>query len=414
MPIESYTGLPGHGKTSLMMERLMKEAAKENPRPLWAAGIDGLEPGLANVLADPRQWNAVREGEVCHCHDTENSAACDSHVIPNGSLIFIDEAWKWFGHLHNATRQGTPDHVLQLAEHRHRGIDFVWTYQMPAQIYPFARSLCATHYHTVRRFGSQVIDVFQWEELNEEVKSQAKRESAQRVTRALPKTVRGKYKSAEEHTIKTRIPLKVILLPVMLVAAAGLLYFAIGFLRPDAFASRMTGKGPNAAQAASGQSATRGAGGGGLPSGEPLSPFDYAKQHLPRFPSMPWTAPVYDSRQVIADPEVYCMASGAGIDALGRHAPASCSCVTEQGTRYAMAESECRTLAKNGPVYNPYGTRRNAPSMQAEFSPGPQPASASGPGGVGVGQDTFRAQQARYGQMRRAPIPADYEGSNIL
>src|SRR5690606_6192513 len=129
----------GHGKTSLMVEHLLKEAKAKDPRPLVAYGIDGLKPGLATVLKDPREWNAVREGETCHCHDTENSEACESHVIPNGALIFVDEAWKWFGHLHNATRQSVPPHVLALAEHRHRGIDFVWTMQSPIQIYPFAR-----------------------------------------------------------------------------------------------------------------------------------------------------------------------------------------------------------------------------------------------------------------------------------
>lgn len=41
-------------------------------------------------------------------------------------------------------------------------------------------------------------------------------------------------------------------------------------------------------------------------------------------------------------------------------------------------------------------------------------AAASGAyGPSGIGTDDFRGQQARYGQMRTAPIPADYEGSMI-
>ncbi len=107
MPITVLTGTPGGGKTALMMERLLEES-KRAERPLFAAGIDGLQHGLATVLEDPRQWNAK---------DAEGH-----YLVPNGAIIFIDEAWKWFGHLHDASRQPTPHYVLELAEHRHRGL----------------------------------------------------------------------------------------------------------------------------------------------------------------------------------------------------------------------------------------------------------------------------------------------------
>ncbi|WP_223903055.1 zonular occludens toxin domain-containing protein, partial [Lactobacillus laiwuensis] len=126
MPIELFTGQPGNGKTALMMERLVAEAKAAN-RPIFAVGIDGLDPGLATVLDDARHWN--------------DKDAEGNYIVPNGSLIFVDEAWKWFGHLHDATRQQTPRHVLELAEHRHRGLDFVWTTQQPNQLYPFVRGL---------------------------------------------------------------------------------------------------------------------------------------------------------------------------------------------------------------------------------------------------------------------------------
>lgn len=41
-----------------------------------------------------------------------------------------------------------------------------------------------------------------------------------------------------------------------------------------------------------------------------------------------------------------------------------CSCMTEQGTRYAMDKKICRSIAANG-VYNPY--RR--PALDAQQSP---------------------------------------------
>src|SRR5690606_4896090 len=94
-----------------------------------------------------------------------------------------------------------------------------------------------------------------WGELNDDVKSSAKRELAQRSTRTLPAKVFDAYKSAEIHTIKARLPWKVLAVPVVLVGAGVAAWLAFSMLRPDAFAERITGKeAPNAAVAASGQS----------------------------------------------------------------------------------------------------------------------------------------------------------------
>jgi len=344
MPIELFTGQPGNGKTALMMERLVDEA-KKGERPIFAVGIDGLQPGLATPLDDARDWNKrdLQTGE---------------YVVPNGSLIFVDEAWKWFGHLHDATRQATPKHVLDLAEHRHRGLDFVWTTQQPNQLYPFVRGLIGNHHHVVRRFGTKMIDVFSWGELNEDIKSSAKRELAQRKTRLLPSSVFGAYKSAEVHTIKARLPLKVLAVPVLLVAAVVLGWWAVSVLRPDAFAETITGKETaNAAQAAS-PSAPVPVAQGSVAGPKWESRTAYALDHLPRFGTMPWTAPVFDQRGITADPQLYCMSSLEGEVADGARREPSCTCLTEQGTRYELSQPECRTVARHGMPYNPYRQAR--------------------------------------------------------
>ncbi len=353
MPIELFTGQPGNGKTALMMERLLKEA-KEGSRPLFAAGIDGLQPGLATVLEDPRTWNDLdQNGE---------------RIVPDGALIFVDEAWKWFGHLHDATRQSTPKHVLDLAEHRHRGLDFVWTIQQPNQLYPFVRGLIGSHAHVVRRFGTKFIDVFRWGELQEDVKSSGKRELAQRTTRMLPSGSFGSYKSAEVHTIKARLPLKLMLLPV--IVAAGVFLAWSGW-------SRLTKDGPAPATGtAGGQSAVADAprlsGSAASSREEPRwrSTVEYAKDHLPRIATMPWTAPIFDERQVRSDPLLVCMSSADGLDGNGERVKGSCTCVTEQSTAYDISEPECRTLARYGPVYNPY---REQGIRQAQAQPQMQP-----------------------------------------
>lgn len=350
MPIEIFTGQPGNGKTALMMERLLKES-KDGTRPLFAAGIDGLQPGLATALDDARDWNAK---------DAEGN-----HIVPDGSLIFVDEAWKWFGHLHDATKQATPKHVLDLAEHRHRGLDFVWTLQQPNQLYPFVRGLIGSHSHVVRRFGTKFIDVFRWGELQEDIKSSGKRELAQRTTRLLPSASFGSYKSAEVHTIKAKLPLKLMALPVIVVVAIYLAWAAWTRLDED-------GKSPIGAGAGQ-QSATADAGGSPQGFGAPQkseprwqSASEYAKDHLPRIATMPWTAPVFDERPAISDPLLVCMSSGPGLDGLGNRSEGSCTCVTEQGTAYDISQPECRTLARHGPVYNPYRQRSDQAMQQQQ------------------------------------------------
>jgi len=366
MPIELFTGQPGNGKTALMVERLIEEAKKAE-RPIFAVGIDGLQPGLATPLDDARDWN-------------RRDPHTGQYIVPDGSLIFVDEAWKWFGHLHDATRQATPKHVLDLAEHRHRGLDFVWTTQQPNQLYPFVRGLIGTHHHVVRRFGTHMVDVFTWGELNEEIKSTAKRELAQRTTRLLPSHVFGSYKSAEVHTIKPRIPLKVLAIPAVIVGAVVAAWTAFSFLRPDAVARSVSGEAASAASAAPPRAAVPVGEGSGRGVWASLS--DYATAHLPRFATMPWTAPVFDDRRITADPQLYCMSSLGGTVADGSYREPSCTCFTEQGTLYELSQPECRTVARYGAPYNPYRERQREREQVHQVAQVSQAVPASTSAGV--------------------------------
>lgn len=414
MPIELFTGQPGNGKTALMMERLVAEA-KAASRPIFAAGINGLSPGLATVLDDPTRWNEIDptvEGTcVCGIEFTPDGTPIPrpphAHtLVPDGALIFVDEAWKYFGHLHNATNQKTPKHVLALSEHRHRGIDFVWTTQQPNQLYPFIRGLIGSHAHVVRRFGTKMIDVYRWGELNEEIKSSAKRELAQRTTRLLPSQIYGQYKSAEVHTIKARIPFKVMLLPVLAVAAIVFAYLAYTALRPSSFTGGEGKEGTQSALADAAPSPFRPAGAKEAAPRWPTAAA-YAKDHLPRISTMPWTAPVFDERQARSDPELVCMSSLEGLDAQGVHQEATCRCLTEQGTAYELSQPECRTLARNGPVYNPYRERseeRRSERMDRPDDRGPSPRS-------GRAGSVIQKQTRALGTF---PESAPYENGSVL
>lgn len=332
MAIHLITGIPGHGKTATLV-KLLREAAEreqakaargEPARPIYACGIDGLQPGLAEPLEDPTKWRDV----------------------PEGSIIFVDEAWKWFGHLHDASRRAAPPHVMDLAEHRHYGIDFYWTSQGPGQIYPFARPLIGPHWHCVRKFGTLAMDLYKWGELVEDVKAQGMRDRAEKDTTLIPKSSFGLYKSASLHTYKPALPWKVWLIPACIVGFILAAWFAYRTLSPSAMAATLTG------EAAGGEAAA--AAPQGLPAetaGErrrkPLTPEEWLHRVTPRFPGMHESMPVFDEREVAAVPRRFCVISGEPDKQV-------CNCYTEQVTPLRdVPPGVCVQVARWG-EYDPF------------------------------------------------------------
>lgn len=358
MPIEVLTGLPRNGKTLLLVSKLVK-AAKENKRPVFQCGIDGLVPGLATPL-DATKWNAKN--------------ADGSYVVPDGSLVFVDEAWKWFGHLRDARGQQTPPHVLDMAEHGHRGLDFIFTTQGPGQLYPFLRTLIQGHTHVVRVMGAEMAKLYEWPELNDDVKSASMREAAINTFWKYPKDLYTFYKSASVHTVKFKLNRRVVVFAGVVVAVVALVYSGVTSFAPasDAVAKIAPGKG-----SASGQPASR------LPPGVvPPVPTPqaqqayregYAYQNSPRIPGMAWTAPIFDGRPVQADPHTYCMATGKG----GQD---GCHCYTEQATPIAGVDLDaCMAMALYGEPYNPHKPPLEV--AQAAKGEGAAPVTDDLPGG---------------------------------
>lgn len=338
MPIHVLTGLPGASKTAEMIMMLLEEADKKNPRPLYAWGIDGLDPGLATVIPDITKWNDIDPNgdPCCDCDAAEHLHA---HVVPNGAKVFVDEAWKAFGHLQNASRQQTPPHVLALAEHRHRGIDFVFTTQAPAQLYPFCRSMIEQHWHIVRKFGTKLRDVYKWGELQDDVKSEAARARAEKSLSAIPAKAFGRYKSASEHTIKPRLPAKLVMLPIMALFVVGAIYGVYRYItrHSDAPATASDGLPSVAAQR------------NGAPvSGSPTSLSEYLAPLAMRAPGLHGSQPIFDGRDARAEPRTFCVMSG------GDEGDERCRCYTEQATRlFDVREDVCRHVARWG-GYDPF------------------------------------------------------------
>ncbi len=332
-----FTGQPGHGKTLHAIERLLE--FKDQGRIVYACNIREFDYAKTGVLEmTPEQFR-----------DWPN-------FLPDGAVALVDEAYE-HGMLPKRPPGGkVPVHVEQLAKHRHRGLDFIFVSQSPdKQCDQFVHDLIERHVHVRRRFGTKFV------QLREFDRFEAQAEKATPLVnrrRALPKRPMGLYKSTELDTTERRVPWYIVALPVMLVVAVGLIYYVFGGM-----AERLGGSPvetvPIASAAAAprdGASATAG-GAAAQPQHRPLK--EYVDQFLPRIPSQPWTAPVYENSLSLPSepPRLFCMSSLGGQNGLGQIDDPSCSCVTEQGTAYDLDESTCRYIARRG-QYEPYLPRR--------------------------------------------------------
>lgn len=363
------SGQPGNGKTlramALMFEEYERNAegvkqGKEQPRRFFT--------NIAGATTDENP-DAFPWVEKLPEHN-------DWTKLPDGSFVIYDEAHsdgstaglERYGKLFPSTgRPGESDdpRIRAMSTHRHRGFDIVLVTQWPSKIHHNVRQLAGKHIHMNRAMGLARAGSLTWSRVQADPYDEQQREKAEEEIWSFPPALYGRYKSATLHTAtyKFRIPKKVwqalSSLLVMLLVAWCLWVFVF---KPDAKAVPVKDDAKAAAEAL----APLGAGAPPESTSDDEKPrwktdpnepgygADYAREHLPRFPSMPWTAPVFDKRQVTADPILVCAAAGAGEDVNGNWREASCTCLTEQGTTYDIPQGECISLARKGPRYNPY------------------------------------------------------------
>lgn len=332
-----FTGQPGHGKTLHAIERLLE--FKDQGRIVYACNIRQFDYAGTGVLEmTPEQFR-----------DWPN-------FLPDGAVALVDEAYEHDMLPKRAPGAKVPHHVEQLAKHRHRGLDFIFVSQSPdKQCDQFVHDLIERHVHVRRRFGTQFV------QLREFDRFEAQAEKAIPLVnrrRKLPKRPMGTYKSTELDTTEKRIPWYIIALPVLLVVAIVMMYVVFGRMgkRLGAEDSPAVVPAGNAAALRDGALATAG-GAAASPRHEPIK--EYADKFLPRIPSQPWSAPVYDDALSVPSepPRLFCMSSLGGQNGLGEHDEPSCNCVTEQGNGYDIDEPTCRYIARRG-QYEPFLARR--------------------------------------------------------
>lgn len=356
MPLTLVTGLPGHGKTLraiFMVERERREppaGSKEAPRAVYYDGIQSLtldwtqlpEPELVAVVAD--NVTPLRRPR-----DVEWKPGHFWYQVPDGALVVIDEAQRIFRP--RGIGSVVPEYVARLETHRHHGLDLVLITQHPKLLDVNVRKLIDRHVHVKRAFGAGISTLYTWTEVQEDP-SQG-RENAQTETWRHPPEVFGYYKSAEVHTVKRRLPWRLVSLPLLLVGVIGL-----GLWGWRSFVHRN-----DTAAAAAAGSPTANHDGAARPAGERdarRTAAQYVADYQPRLPGLAYTAPAYDkvTQPKVAPVPAACIASAH-----------SCQCYSQQATALDVSEPVCRQIVSKG-WFDDFEVRAAGRDAQA-----PRPAS---------------------------------------
>lgn len=371
-----FTGQPGHGKTVLALDFALDMKAKadklhaENPAK---------HPYRELYVCNVRDFNAGKAGAI----ELAPEQLKQWHLLPefDKAIILVDEAYEHQMFPKRAPGSRVPEHVQQVAKHRHRGIDFVMICQSPSrQMDDFLHDLIEEHYHIRRRFGLPLVHVKRWDRYE---RNADKAMPLTTTRKKYPKHVFKLYQSTQYDTSEKRIPWFYWATAALLVGLLAMTWYTTGRLGKTFGVGQERPVASSAPDRGNGAPATVPRDGGGIERKYETA-MEYAVAHLPRFGTMPWTAPIYDHRPVMSDPKLYCMSSNGGLDANGDYKGPSCRCVTEQGTRYELSQPECRTVAKFGTPYNPYMQSPVAGAFtQQNADPG-----ASASSGVAIGGDT--------------------------
>ena len=302
--IHLITGLPGSGKSLYTLSKVKERADKEN-RPVFYHGIPEL-------TLDWQQLESADKWVEC----------------PKGAIIVIDECQSTFRP--RATGAAVPRHVSQLETHRHDGHDLYLITQHPMLVDSNLRRLVNYHYHVERFFGFAKSKIHEFHKVRENVDKSTKNSIESHFV--YPKEVYTWYKSADMHTVKKRIPMRLVLMVLLPV-----LFFAIVWYGYRA----LTGisKSPDPANMPAMELS------GSAQDNQPAPPqfqkpvYSWGEAQRPRVPDLPFTAPKYDdiTKPVMA-PRI-----AAAVLIRGK-----CTAYTQQGTKIAMDEAVCLQFVHNG------------------------------------------------------------------
>lgn len=317
--INLITGLPGSGKTLFTIGEVLRVSVADK-RPVFYAGISG--------VTDPT-WTEIKADEWFNC--------------PTGALILIDECQTVFRP--RTISKEVPRFVSELETHRHKGLDLYMITQHPMLADTALRRLAGRHIHVVRAFGMQGATLHEWGSVKDNCDKSAGRVDSLKKRWSYDKAVFTRYKSAEIHTVKRSLPMrvKVLLAVPFLIAALGYYFYARqqNKVVPVAALASVPG---GAAATAPGQA-------GDKKFTYKLNKEDAAQfffDRTPRIAGLDQTAPKYDelSKPSAVPVPAACVSSAKG-----------CQCYTQQATKLSVTKAVCEAIVSNGYFqdFNPNG-----------------------------------------------------------
>lgn len=321
--IYQYTGQPGHGKTLHGMLKALE--FKDQGRLVYACNIRDLDYEKSGFLPmTPEQFR-----------DWPN-------FLPDGAVCLVDEIYEHEMLAKRPVGSKVPNHVEQLAKHRHRGIDFIFICQSPkSQMDVFVHDLIEQHTHVRRRFGLPVVHLRIFDRF-EPNPTKGHPLIVKRVR--LPKRPMGMYKSTEFDTTEKNIPWYYPAALVLVLAIGYGIYYNFNSVNEKFSGEKtvaLTGENGATAKVEHGQGVQNSS-----VENKTETLEQYIDQYTPRIASQPWSAPAYDKLDPPQNPpRIFCMSSGNPSD--------SCGCITDQGTTYELDLATCRTISFHG-QYEPY------------------------------------------------------------
>lgn len=309
------TGLPGAAKTLNTIKDVYEKHTEEgcsNPQQVYVYGIKGL-----NVP----EWIQIESIE-------ELKGWWD---FPSGSVFIVDEVqdvWPT-----RPSSRPMPDEVKKFAQNRHKGFDLYFTCQNTKQIDVGIKDVTSYHIHYYRPFGLSLSHRYYYEGVVSNPISKSNTQFAQTETRKFDKKYFDFYKSAEVHTVKRKLPKVVyIFLVVLVFLALAIWNFYSRFSSPpDAVLS-------STSDASSGTDARA-----SFYPAKVDDDFDFVKLSVPRYNSLPSSAPLYDSlnSEVKSKPRLQFVSHE-------KDGKRFCVAYTQQATKVALSNDDCLFYMKSG------------------------------------------------------------------
>lgn len=314
------TGLPGASKT---LNTLVKVEAECQGRDVYYFGIPELK----------LDWTEVSEEQLLKWFD-----------FPVGSVFVVDEAQRVWPS--RANTKEAPESVKRMDKHRHQGIDFYIITQKPTNIDHGVRGFVQRHFHYERLFSRNGAREVEFQLCANDPQDKNLRKTAQSKWVPFNKKFFDKYKSAEIHTYKPKVPRSVYVVALGLLFAGGMTAYMIHSLggsdddKPEIVGTSIEQLPPDYFQTS-------------IPDHSDTIE-QYIEQNTPRLADLPHTAPIYDKlTQVKTFPRPQCLL---------KIKTNLCKCFTQQATPLEISYEMCMHIVKSG-WFNPY-------KDESEITPG--------------------------------------------